>query len=188
MTRILYSMCPRYNCYATDICYLQISCCTCAVEMNVIFFSKGSHIVSYFSLIVELHRGCSFNWYNIMLCQGSLLRKSLNSFFHIMPPCLTQTHTQSSAHTCQSPAPAQNPSIASLHPLNRIQTPFSPQCLEGCFLLQPPWSFYPLLSNPLPYQIHYVSWSLLSSPLAQIRLKCHSCGGHFPYPKKHAIS
>lgn len=82
-----------------------------------------------------------------MLRLGSMLRRSLSSFFHIMPASLRPIHREFCT-TDQSPAPAQNLSIASRHPLDRIQTPYSLRCPEDGFLLQRP------LSPFNPYSLH----------------------------------
>lgn len=128
-----------YDIFGIIHCYMR------AIEMTYFFF-KERVIVFYFLLTVELiNKGCPFIWYNV-LCLGSTLRRSLNSFFLIMSASLRPTHISSEC-TCQSPAPAQNPSIASLQPLDRIQTSYSPECPEDC-LLQLSLSHFHLLSRP----------------------------------------
>lgn len=59
--------------------------------MCVVFF-KERNIVFHFLLMVELSKGSPFLWYNIMLCVGPILRRSLNYFFHIMPASLRPMH------------------------------------------------------------------------------------------------
>lgn len=143
MIRISYYTCPKYNSILPlmyDI-FGIVRCYMCAIEMTYFFF-KERIIVFYFSLTVELiNKGCPFIWYN-MLCLGSTLRRSLNSFFLIMSASFRPTH-RSSARTCQSPAL----SVASLQPLDRIQTSYSPECPEDC-LLQLSLSPFHLLSRP----------------------------------------
>lgn len=113
----------------------EIFCSMCTVEMNVIKRKKGTQCVFYFLLTVELKTGCSFVWYdNHALFRFQVEKKP--EFFLSCRACLIQTHPQSSARTCQSPAPTGIPSVASLHPLGRIQIPYSPRCLEGFFRSQ----------------------------------------------------
>ena len=113
----------------------EIFCCMRTVEMNVIKRKKETQYVFYFLLTVEIKRGCSFIWYdNHALFRFQVEKKP--EFFLSCHACLIQTHPQSSAHTCQSPAPTRIPSIASLHPLDRIQTPYSPRCPEDFFRSQ----------------------------------------------------
>lgn len=149
MIRILYYICPRYNsflplCMISSESYIAV----CVLLKWMLSFFKERNIVFYFLLIVELNRGCPFTGYNIMLCLGSILRRSLNSSFHIMPASLRPTQRVLRVQVRPLPAPAQNPSVASFRPLDRIQTPGSPECPEGCFVLYPPLKPFPLLSMP----------------------------------------
>lgn len=146
MTRILYSMCPTYSSLLRLIndvfrnLWLYVCC------WNQCYLKK-KETVFYFLLMIGLNKRYSFIWYNIVLCLGSILRRSLNSFVHIMPASLRLTH-RGFLRTRQSVLFLRKPFNSSLHSLERIQTPYSSECPEVCFLLQPPLSLSPSSACP----------------------------------------
>lgn len=122
----------------------------CTVEMNGVKKKgrrQGAQYVFYFLLIVELTGDTLlFGVQYSALFRFHLEKKP--ELFLSYNACLIQTPAQRVLHTRQCPAPAQNPSRASLHPLDKIQTPYIPKCQRTPFFSTPLWALSPYYPCP----------------------------------------